>query len=101
MADHDLPLLESACTAPAQQWRIMKIPVLKNLMSQICISFILAHYDRCEGRSSRQKKETQSVLKFTKSKKRSLPEETEAASSSKKSKSKGDSDIDSSDRETG
>ena len=64
--------------------------------------YFLAHYDRCEGRSSRQKKETQSLLKFTKTKKRSLPEETstETGSSSKKSKPTGDSDIDNSDRET-
>ena len=37
------------------------------------------------------------LLKFTKTKKRSLPEETETGSSSKKSKPTEDSDVDNSD----
>ena len=68
----------------------------------MCPCFILAHYDRCDERSSKQKKETQSLLKFTKTKKRSLPEETstETGSPRKKSKPTEDSDVDNSDRET-
>ena len=66
-------------------------------MLRMCPCFILVHYDRCEGRYARHKKETQSLLKFTKTKKRSLPEETETGSSSKMSKPTEDSDVDNSD----
>ncbi|PFX11811.1 hypothetical protein AWC38_SpisGene24338 [Stylophora pistillata] len=59
-----------------------------------------AHYDRCQGRSARHKRETESLLSFTKTKKRSLVEENEKGSSNKKSKPPEDSNVDNSDRET-